>query len=78
MSCSQPKWEVLPHREVQGSVRQWCGVGNMERPLVFPQTHHYEGAASGFLGQHGQWSRGNLKTPGTTFPCVIHSEKNAF
>lgn len=69
MPCSKPKWKVPPHREVQGPVWQWCGVGDLERPLVFPSTHHHEGATSGFLGLHGQRSRGNLKALGFRFHC---------
>lgn len=75
MSCCKPEWEVLPCRKVQGPVWQWCGVGNLERPLVLPQTHHHEGAAASFPGRHGQWSRGVLKKSFILTWCRINDAK---
>lgn len=55
MSCSQPKWKVLPLRKVQRPVWWRCCVGDLEKPLVLAQTHQHEGATSGFLGRRRKW-----------------------
>lgn len=54
-------------------------MGDLERPLVFPQTHRHEGAAGGFLGRDRQRSRGTVRVAGFTFPCVVQNSKiNSF